>query len=289
MYDWEGKKENQEVMMSHIKVDYDYFDVMNIGFVAGRNFSRDFKTDATEAFILNEEGVRRTGLESPVGKSFSLYDKKGHIIGVIRDANFGSLHHPINPQVFHVLSNLQQAWGYGAIIVKINGEKTTEALSTLKRYWQKINPHTPFEYHFLDETYDNLYKTERRVNVIFNYFSCLAIFISCLGLFGLALFTANKRTKEIGIRKVLGASVSNIVSLLSFQFIKWVLLANFIALPVAYFLMNKWVQNFAYQINIRWWTFLLAGVMALLIALLTVSYQSIKAALLNPVESLRYE
>ncbi len=151
-----------------------------------------------------------------------------------------------------------------------------------------MNPTTPFEYHFLDETYDKLYKTERRLNLVFNYFTFLAIFISCLGLFGLALFKAKKRTNEIGIRKVLGASVSNIDGLLSFQFAKWILVANLIALPVGYLMMNKWLQNFAYRINIEWWVFVLAGALAFIIALFTVGYQAIKSALSNPVESLRY-
>ncbi len=288
-FDWEGKQDNYEVMMTHVKVEYDYFDVMNVEFVEGRNFSKDFKTDATEAFILNEEAVRRTGLESPVGKSFRLYDKKGYIIGVIKDVYFGSLHQTVNPQVFHVLANMYHAWGYGAILVKINGQKPEQTLSTIESYWNKMNPTAPFEYHFLDETYDNLYKSEKRLNIIFNYFTGLAIFISCLGLFGLTLFTANKRTKEIGIRKVLGASVSNIVGLLSFQFVKWVLVANLIALPVGYYVMNLWLQNFAYRIGLSVWTCVLAGLVALLIAILTVSYQSIKAAAANPVESLRYE
>jgi len=159
----------------------------------------------------------------------------------------------------------------------------------MKKTWQMFAPNHPFEYSFLDEEFENWYRTEQRLEKIFSYFTFLAIFISCLGLLGLASFTAERRTKEIGVRKVLGASVAGIVRLLTTTFIKWVLLANIIAWPIAWYAMNKWLQNFAYRINMTWWMFVLAGTLALTIALLTVSYQAVRAAMANPVESLRYE
>jgi putative ABC transport system permease protein len=177
------------------------------------------------------------------------------------------------------------------IRIKDKGERKiyTDVLSTLEQFWKKLDPDTPFEYYFVDAIYDQLYKTEERMSKIFLWFTTIAILLSCLGLFGLASFTAERKTKEIGIRKTLGASVSNIVFMLSKNFLQWVIMANLIAWPVAYYFINKWLEDFAYRIDLSWWFFVLAGGIALVIALLTVSFQAIKAATANPVKSLRYE
>ena len=287
--DWEGKLPDQSVAFSHVRVDYDYLDIMNIKIIEGRNFSREYPTDSTEAFIVNEEAVRAMGIESPVGVPLSLQGKEGKIIGIIQDAQFSTLHQKINPQVYHLIDDINRAWGYGAILIKVRGENTIQAMGTIENVWNDTNPNSPFEYHFFDESIEQRYAAEKQISVLFNDFSFLAIFISCLGLFGLAAFAAEGRTKEIGIRKVLGASIFSIVQMLSLEFTKWILLANIIAWPVAYYLMLKWLQNFAYRINMNGWVFVFAGALALIIALLSVSYQAVRAALSDPVQALRYE
>ena len=177
----------------------------------------------------------------------------------------------------------------GIVLIRMAGRDIPETISSIEKIWNRVNPQTPFEYTFLDETYQKLYPTEMRVGTILTYFTVLAMIISCLRMFGLASFAAERRTKEIGVRKVLGASVSGIVTLLSKDFIKWVLIANFISWPIAYIFMNRWLHNFAYRVSIGLLTFLFAGIIAVIIALLTVCYQSVKAAVANPVDSLRYE
>jgi putative ABC transport system permease protein len=288
---WEGKRPDQDKIATEtLKIDYDYFKTLGLKIVEGRDFSKEFATDATSAFILNEEAIKRMEIQGPViGKEFTLYQQKGAIIGILRDAYFKSLHKEIEPQVYHILTDMTDVGSEGVVLIRITGKDIPQTISSIERIWSRVNPNAPFEYNFLDKTYNNLYKTEIRIGTILNYFTILAIFISCLGMFGLASFAAERRTKEIGVRKVLGASVSGIVALISKDFIKWVLIANFIAWPIAYIFMNKWLQNFAYRTNIGILTFLFAGMVALCIALLTVSYQSIKAAVANPVESLRYE
>jgi putative ABC transport system permease protein len=286
---WDEKVPGQNVLMELTGVDYKYFEALNIKFEEGRSFSEEFPTDAN-AFILNEEAVKQTGLKSPVGKKFATYNKSGVIIGVIKNTNFKSLHNTVNPQVYHLMNNVGVEAAYtGVMLIKLNGIKQAESLSSIEDTWKSFNPNVPFEYHFLDQTYEKLYSVEQRTRTIFNYFSFLAILIACLGLYGLAAFTAERRSKEIGIRKALGADVKSIVSMFTNDFTKLVLLANIIAWPVAYYFMNKWLQDFAYRIEISWWMFVLSGGIALLIALATVSFQAIKAATVNPVESLRYE
>jgi len=184
---------------------------------------------------------------------------------------------------------VSEATQYGVVLVKIDGNNTEEALAKIQAVWANINPISPFEYHFLDQKYDSLYRKEKKIGTILNAFTLFAILISCLGLFGLASFLTEQRTNEIGIRKVLGASESGIVFLLSKQFTKWVLIANLFAWPAAYFVMNEWLKSFAYRVNIGVWVFLLSGVLAVGIALVTVSYQALKAARANPIDSLRYE
>lgn len=281
---WDGKRADEKIGMGVRMVDYDYIKTFQMEMAQGRFFSKEFLTDATEGFIVNESAVKAMGMKSPIGKRFSLWNRHGKIIGVIKDFHTESLHQEIEPFVLLIWPD----W-YGRMSIKLKSDNVSSALGFLENKIKEFVPDYPFEYQFLDEEIDNLYKTEQLTGKIIIYITLLAILISCLGLFGLASFTAEQRTKEIGIRKVLGASVSGIVVLLSREFTKWVAIASIIAWPIAYFVMYKWLQNFVYRASISWWTFLLAGVVALAIALLTVSYQSIKAALANPVDSLRYE
>lgn len=287
---WDDKKPGQQVMMELTGVDYQYFEVLNISLSAGRSFSDTFPGDASNAFILNEEAVRQTGLKSPIGKKFATWNKSGTIVGIIKNTNFKSLHEKPNPQVFHIMQNIQAEAGLtGIILIKLNGTKQTETLSLIEKTWKRLNADAPFEFHFLDQTYDHLYSSERKINLIFGYFSILSILIACLGLFGLALYSADQRRKEIGIRKVNGAKISEVMTMFNMDFAKWVAIAFVIATPLAWFAMNKWLESFAYKTDLSWWIFVLAGLLVLGIALLTVSFQSWKAATRNPVEALRYE
>ena len=288
-YDWEGKERGQEVDIILNLVDYDFIPMMELELVEGRNFSKEYSTDATQAYILNEEAIKQMMMRDPVGKQFSYGQRKGTIIGVLKNAHFRSLHVNIEPHVFFFLDDVSVATEYGVVLIKINGDKTEEALAKIQGVWKEFNPITPFEYHFLDQKYDSLYRKEQKIGTILNAFTLFAVIISCLGLFGLASFLTEQRTREIGIRKVLGASESSIVFLLSKQFTKWVLIANIFAWPAAYFIMNEWLKSFAYRINIGIWAFVHPGILAVGIALVTVSYQAIRAAWANPVDSLRYE
>ncbi|MFQ5638923.1 MAG: ABC transporter permease [bacterium] len=282
---WEGlPSDDFSNMIRWIPVDHDFIETLGIEIAAGRNFSsRSGTIDAGDEYILNESAVRMLGWKEPLGKQFKII-KKGTVIGVVKDFHFRSLHHKIEPVALNIYPKV-----FSYLLVRIRPENISNTLTFLKHKWQSFAPGRPFEYFFLDEDFNRIYKSETRLSKIFGYLAAFAIFIACLGLFGLAAFATERRTKEIGIRKVLGATLSGILLLLSKDFTKWVLLANIIACPIAYFAMNQWLQNYAYRINIGIWTFLLAGSLALFIALLTVGYQAIKAALANPVESLRYE
>lgn len=277
---WDIEKEGKEVRCNVFMTDADYIETMGLKIVEGRNFSWEISSDIGRAFILNETAVRELELDSPIGEKI----RGATLVGVVEDFYFRSLHHEIEPLV--LFCNPRAC---SIVNLRISSGNISETLAHIRGAWEELSPNHPFEYHFLDESFDRLYKAEEEFQKIFFYFSALAIFIACLGLFGLASYMAEQRTKEIGIRKVLGASVSGIVALLSKQFTRWVVLANIFAWPVSYFAMNVWLENFAYRININLWTFLLAGSFALLIALLTVGYQAFKAAASNPVDSLRYE
>jgi len=281
---WEGKRADEKIGIGVRMVDYDYLKTFQMEMAQGRFFSKEFLTDATEGFIVNEAAVKAMGMKSPLDKRFSLWSRQGKIIGVIKDFHTESLHKEIEPFVLLIYPD----W-YAWMSVKIKSDNVSSALRFLENKINEFVPGYPLEYQFLDEEIDNLYKTEQLTGKIIIYITLLALFISCLGLFGLASFTAEQRTKEIGIRKVLGASASGIAVLLSKEFTKWVVVASLIAWPIAYFIMNKWLHNFVYRTSIGWWTFIFAGGLALAFALVTVSYQSIKAALANPVDSLRYE
>jgi putative ABC transport system permease protein len=282
----EGYPEGESIHMETLFIDYDFIETFGLTLVSGRDFSLEFSTDTEQAFILNETAVRRLGWDNPVGKKFSEEnsEREGKVIGVVKDFHYESVLYEISPMLLTM-----RPFQFNYISVKVRLENVSQALSFLKAKWQELAPEYPFEYFFINEEFDTYYNFERRQGHLFTYCSILAIFISCMGIFGLASFTAEKRTKEIGIRKVLGASVSGIVILLSKEFIKWVLVANIIGWPVAYFVMKRWLQNFAYPVDIGLWMFALSAFLVLGIALLTVSYQSIKTALANPINSLRYE
>jgi len=281
---WEGRSPDQYEVINFAAVDYDYFKTFQMDFAEGRSFSRDFATDE-QNYIINEAAVRFTELESPIGKLFSIWKREGRIIGVVKDFHSRSLHEEIRPVVFTLTHN----WPHNYIFIRINPEKTTSALGSIESSWNQFAADYPFEYDFLDDIFDRQYQSDQRMGSIINDFTFLAIFLSCLGLFGLASYMAERRTKEIGIRKVLGATVSSVAFMLSKDFTRWVLIANAIAWPTAWYVMSQWMQNYAYRIHIRWWMFLLAGGLALFIALLTVGYHSVRAATANPADSLRYE
>ncbi|WP_128545994.1 ABC transporter permease [Larkinella soli] len=282
--DWEGKDPNVSIEFSQVPAGYDMAEVLKLKMLAGRDFSRAFATDSV-GYIINEQAARRIGYKNPVEKPLTFWGRKGKIIGVVQDFHFQSLHEPIQPLIIR----LGEQDGYGNLLVRTQPGQTRQALASLEKLCRQLNPEFPFTYSFADQEYQKMYRSEQVVGSLANYFAVLAIFIACLGLFGLAAFTAEQRTKEIGVRKVLGASVTSIVGLLSKDFLRLVLIAIGIASPVAWWVMNRWLQNFEYHEDIPWWVFALAGTTAILIAFLTVSFQSVKAALMNPVKSLRSE
>jgi putative ABC transport system permease protein len=282
----EGLSEKDAVTVRHFLVDPDYLKTFGIKVKEGRNFAREFPTDTTEAALINETAAAKLGWESALGKKLLSHDGTYRVIGVVEDFHFRSKHEKIEPLVLNVLPDNRFAY---VISVKTHPGNIPATLADLQNIWKKISPRRPFEYFFLDEEVDKLYGNEEKLSQIFGVFSALAILIACLGLFGLASFLAEQRTKEIGIRKVIGSSLSGIVLLLTREFTTGVAAANLIAWPVAYFAMNRWLQSFAYRISIGLGEFFLSGLLALAIALATVSYQAVRAALANPVDSLRYE
>jgi len=270
-----------------VRADEDFIPTYQVKILAGRNFSKAYGMD-TSAFLINEAAVRVLGLKSneeAIGKQFVYGGRRGQLVGVYQDFNFESLHQRIVPLVLLESTSPQ---GYNRISVKITGNNMA-AMNHIERVWKKYLPETPFEFSFLDERFANLYKTERQQQSIFTIFAGIAIFIACLGLFGLSAFTITQRIKEIGVRKVLGASVPSIVKLISRDFILLVGVAALIAFPVAWYAMYQWLQDFAYRIEIGWWLFVAAGAVALIIAFATISVQAIRAALANPVNNLRTE
>ncbi len=274
--------------IKYVVADENFIPTYGIKIVAGRNFSKDYGMD-TSSFLINETAVKALGLKSDedaIGKQFEYGGQKGAIAGVFNDFNFESLHQRIIPLVLY--ESRSNASNYNNISIKTSGN-VSSAIALIESTWKKYLPEIPFEYQFLDDRYAKLYQAEDRQSSIFTIFSCIAIFIACLGLFGLSAFTISQRVKEIGVRKVLGASTGNIVRLISKDFLLLVVIAAVIAFPVAWYVMEHWLQDFAYRIHIGWWVFILAAVIALLIAFATISFQAIKAATTNPVNSLRSE
>ena len=280
--DWPGAPEDG-MLLNQLSVDRDFIDAFGIQIAEGRAFSSERNADST-AFILNQAAVKQMGVDNPVGLSFSVHGVGGTVVGVAEDFNFQSVRQAIAPMVLFVSPN----WRDKAYI-KVDSDNLPAAIAAVEDTWKQMNPAYPFEYRFLDESFDELYRAEQRTGELFNYFALIAIFISCLGLFGLSAYTAELRTKEIGVRKVLGASVPSILALFTKDFMALVLLAFALAVPVSYYLMHTWLQGFVYRTDIGVAVFALAMVFAVLITLLTVGYQSMKAALANPVDSLRSE
>lgn len=274
--------------MQNWRIDYDYIKTLGMQIIKGRNFSREFGGDSS-SIIINETTAKFLGYDDPVGKK--IYTSLGDdgkptfytIIGVVKNFNFETLHQTVGPLCFLL------GGGYGSGIFKVNTSNIQTLISQIQNKWKTLSPGLPFNYRFLNDSFDEMYRAEERVGKIALIFSVLAIFVACLGLFGLATFIAEQRTKEIGIRKVLGASVQGIVQMLSKDFIKLVAIAFVLSAPLAWWAMHNWLQDFAYRINIEWWMLAAAGLGALSIALITVSFQAIKAALANPVKSLRTE
>jgi predicted permease len=283
--DWDGKPPDETVSMHWDYVSYDYFDTFGMEIIDGRAFSREYSTDQTEAYVVNEEAAEMMGMESPVGKRLSVFKNDGQIIGVVKNFHFQPLYHEVKPFVYMLRPN-----SGSLAFVRIRPENISGTLDHIQNTMKNIAPGSPAELLFFNDVLTNyIYTTERTARKIAGYFTLLALVISSLGLLGLAAFMAERRTKEIGIRKVVGASVKDVVVMLSRDFTKWVLLSNVIAWPVAYFVMQKLLERYAYRTQIGLEIFVLSGLAALLIALLTVSYQALKSARANPADSLRYE
>ncbi len=283
--EWEGRPVDVRNQLTFVSVEKDYFKTVGIEFIEGETFKTVPDNRLLREFIINEKAIEAMKVENPVGKSFKMWDRDpGVIIGIVKNVHNTSLHREIQPAFY-----VQFPYFYNYLIVNLKNENIDSTLGFIRDIVKEINPNFPFEFHFLDENIDRFYQTERQINRIITTFTFLAVFISCLGLFGLSLFMAEQRTKEIGIRKTLGASVSSIVGMMSKAFLILVAIANLIAWPAAYFIMKKWLQNFAYRIDMGLWIFALAASLALFIALLTIAFQSVKAATANPVDSLRYE
>jgi len=286
LFSWEGKDPETRFLIHQFTVDHDYIKTFNMNIIAGRDFSRKFPVDdSIQSFIVNETAVKAMGLKDPVGTMFKLFNEHhGQIVGVVEDFHYKSLQKKIEPLVLRIDPSRDSY-----VFVKFRSEKTKEVIASVQSVYNSFNPDFLLEYTFLEEAVERLYQSEQKTKKIFNYFTLIAMFISCLGLYGLAAYMAQQKTKEIGIRKVLGAPIINIVTNLSKEFILLVCMANAIAWPLAYYFMDKWLQNFAYRTELSVWPFIISGLAAFCIALLTVSYQSIKAATANPVDSLRYE
>ncbi|HXB29047.1 MAG TPA: ABC transporter permease [Puia sp.] len=279
---------DQLVKTLRYDVDYNYIQTLGMEMADGRNFSKSFGTDST-GIIINEETAKAFGWDkNALGHNLTRPDNDGtkltyHVIGVVKNFHFKSFHEPISPLVMVLNNNIEN------LIVKTNTSDIAGLLSTMKKNWNDLKGEVPFSYTFLDDRFNKSYESEQKIGLILSIFAGVTIFVACLGLLGLATFTAEQRTKEIGIRKVLGASIANIVSLLSIDFIKLVFIAFIIATPVAWYMMNKWLQDFAYKTNISGWIFLLVAVLAVAITIITVSFRAIRAAVVNPVDSLRAE
>jgi hypothetical protein len=284
-FDWEGKDPNLAVDFPNNTVSYDYGKTVNWDIKEGRDFSREYATDSA-AFIINESAASFLGFKEPVGKTLKWDDKPYTIIAVVRDIMQESPFYPVRPTLYHVgqYDNMYN------LIVRLSPDKSvSSSLATIEKTFKKYTPDIPFEYQFVDETFGSKFDAEERIGKLSSYFAVLAVLISCLGLLGISGFVAEQRTKEIGIRKVLGASSVNLWRLLSLEFVVLVLLSCIIAAPIAYYYLNSWLANYDYRVKIHWNVFVIASAMSLVITLITVSFLTIKAALANPVKNLRTE
>jgi len=278
--DYDGKGPGETFMVYPLSIDKDYIPFFKLKMAAGANFT-GMPADSSHV-ILNETAVRNAGIKDPIGKRFRLWKNEATIVGVVKDFHFASMKKAIEPVVLYY-----DPKNTPRISIKTTGTDAAKAIATAEVEWKKYNPGFPINYTFLDESFNKLYQTEQRTGTLFNIFAGIAILISCLGLLGLTAYTAQVRTREIGVRKVLGATVPGIVSLLARDFIRLVLVAIVVAVPISWYAMNKWLEDFAYRTNLNWTIFALSGLLAILIAMITISFQSVKAALVNPVKSLK--
>ncbi|WP_020606311.1 ABC transporter permease [Spirosoma spitsbergense] len=288
--EWEGQRPDNQFLITNMNIDADFMNTTGMQLAAGRNFSWKIRSDTSSimgAFMINETAAKRMGWTpaQAIGKRVKFWGPSGLIVGVLKDFHFRPLRDAIEPFIFRFRPDNP----YFNLLVKTTPGQVPRTIADIASLYKKYEPNNPISYGFVDQELDAQYRAEQRTGRIILYFSILSIFVSCLGLFGLVTFTAEQRTKEIGIRKVLGASVSSIVTLLSKDFLRLVLIAIVIASPLAWYAMNRWLQDFAYKIDIEWWMFAGAGLLAVSIALLTVSFQSVRAAMMNPVKSLRSE
>ncbi len=277
---YDGKGPGETFMVYPLAIDKDYIPFFKLKMAAGANFT-GMPADSSHV-ILNETAVRNAGIKDPIGKRFRLWKNEATIVGVVKDFHFASMKKAIEPVVLYY-----DPKNTSRISIKTTGTDAAKAIAAAETEWKKYNPGFPINYTFLDESFNKLYQTEQRTGTLFNIFAGIAILISCLGLLGLTAYTAQVRTREIGVRKVLGASVPGIVSLLARDFIRLVLVAIVVAVPISWYAMNKWLEDFAYRTNLNWTIFALSGLLAILIAMITISFQSVKAALVNPVKSLK--
>jgi putative ABC transport system permease protein len=284
---WDGKPADEHVMAIHNGINYGYLDMMKVPIIQGRDFSRDHPTDSG-ALIINEKFRAMMGLKDPVGKHITFFGERHPIIGVVKDFHLRSLRDPIEPLILFFADTTNYVYGGGVLVKTVPGQ-AHEAVTSMEKVFRSLEPAFPFRYYFADEEYQKLYNSEQTVGRMADSFSALAIIISCLGLLGLSIFTAEQRRKEIGVRKVIGARTGSIVALLSREIVRLILLAAVIATPLAWMAMHSWLQGFAYRVTIGWWVFFAAGGVALLIALVTISWQAVKAATANPVSALRSE
>jgi putative ABC transport system permease protein len=284
----EGTPENELTSSDVFAVDENFLKTFQIGIAAGRDFSKDFPNDVNDAFIVNETAVKAFGWKTPkaaLGKKIQWGgNKEGSVIGVVKDFNYTSLREDIQPLLIHIFP----PW-YNTVTLRLKTTDLSKTLRNIETTWKAVTTESPFKYAFVEDDFNSLYRSEQNMRSVLGAFTFLSVFVACLGLFGLAAFTIKQRFREIGIRKVLGSSVSGIVSLLSRDFLKLVLVSILIACPLAWYAMHTWLQDFAYKVEIGWWVFLLAGSMALLVAFATVCFQAMKAAWANPVKSLRTE
>jgi len=282
--DWEGKDPEFQILIGFNSVDFDFTETLKIELVEGRSFDKEHTSDLSQAWIVNEEVAKLMNKDSVIGERFSHVGVNGTIIGVMKNFHYQTLKNKIEPLAIAVDPD-----DLNYMIIRIPPEEVSSSLGFIENTWKRTIPDYPFEYRFMDERYDMMYRTEQRIGTLLRYFAILAVFVACLGLFGLASFMAEKRTKEIGIRKVLGASVVQVTRLLCKEFFVLVLVANVIAWPAAYFIMRKWLQSYAYRADLGFFVFIGAMLLALFVAILSVGYQAIRAARSNPADSLRYE
>ena len=280
---WEGGNNEEEILFHHFVADVDYAETLGLEILEGRDFSPEFPADSNN-YIINEEALRLTGIESPIGARFEMWGRKGKIVGIVRDFNFKSLHQKVEPLILRMSPNNNQY-----VIAKIAAGDPEGTIRLIERSWNKFNPDYPLEYHFLDQQYENLYSSEKRMATVFDYFTYFTLFIACLGLVGLITHMIEKRRKEISIRKIFGASISHILGILFKEYLWLILIAFVIAVPVAGYFAFGWLENYAYRIEVQWWMFAIPGFLVLAIAFLSVSGFTVKAARQNPVDNLRYE